>query len=153
MWDRHLMDSLAQWTPCEATDSSRHAASRGGGLKGAEPARATGARGSGTDDDATAESSQMSGERTADASRDPEGSETVSRPEDRVSEKKTREVSEVVMATNGAAMEDIPLTSQDIFAEKVRKLAEAETDPVKKDRLWQKYRELQGRQTTPSSDK
>ena len=47
--------------------------------------------------------------------------------------------------TNGKIPEDIPPSPNDsLLAAQIRRAAIAETDPVKKEKLWNEYRKYQG---------
>lgn len=135
--DRALKDSLNKYDGCLTQNNSASASASSGG----------GAGDSGSGSQVSSVSSGIKGTETQ-SSQASQTSQNQANPSAEELEQKENQVSSVPpqqTLNNGKIPEDIPPADNDtILQQKIREAAIAETDPVKRDRLWNEYRKYKG---------
>jgi len=147
LMDKAFIDSLNKFELCQS--AKRMAETSGAASGGAE-----GESGDSTGDPGgelagkSVASSTMSGTETPKAmspSENMESGESGAKQDPRGVDKSGRKKNGNMTSANGKLPEDIPPASNDdTLAAQIRYAAENETDPVKKEQLWNEYRKYKG---------
>ena len=140
--DQAFNKSLNKFELCQSEKKRVESSGTSGNPNGAENSTSSSAEGATSESVA---SSNMSGTELPTTEDNAKNEDTEVNPEVQTISKENEKYEGSIAAVNGKTPDDIPSADNDsALAAQIRRAAENETDPTKKEQLWNEYRKYKG---------